>query len=284
MADLAIDVVYEDNALLVLNKPSGLLSVPGKGDDKQDCASARVQAHYPDALVVHRLDMATSGLMLMARGAAAQRDLSKAFASRNVHKRYVAVVAGTLALPNSLLNFPLQSSVQPSLQPSPDGWAVIDLPIALDWPNRPRRIIDSARGKPSVTLWRVVPDTAPTFHANLTAQVTHAERDAQVAQAAQAVDATLATPALNDPLPPSNTPQFDRSTSFTRLELSPVTGRSHQLRVHLAALGHPILGDALYAPPNVQARASRLLLHATGLTLAHPVTGQPLQFDSPAPF
>ncbi len=284
MADLAIDVVYEDNALLVLNKPSGLLSVPGKGDDKQDCASARVQAHYPDALVVHRLDMATSGLMLMARGAAAQRDLSKAFASRNVHKRYVAVVAGTLALPNSLLNFPLQSSVQPSLQPSPDGWAVIDLPIALDWPNRPRRIIDSARGKPSVTRWRVVPDTAPTFQANLTAQVTHAERDAQVAQAAQAVDATLATPALNDPLPPSNTPQFDRSTSFTRLELSPVTGRSHQLRVHLAALGHPILGDALYATPNVQARASRLLLHATGLTLAHPVTGQPLQFDSPAPF
>ena len=278
MADLAIDVVYEDNALLVLNKPSGLLSVPGKGDDKQDCASARVQARYPDALVVHRLDMATSGLMMMARGAAAQRTLSEAFASRNVHKRYVAVVAGIIAMPNSLLNFPLQSSVQPSLQPSPDGWAVIDLPIALDWPNRPRRIIDSARGKPSVTRWRVVPDTVPTFQANPSAQATRAARNVQ------AVYATPATPALNDPLPPSNTPQFDRSTSFTRLELSPVTGRSHQLRVHLAALGHPILGDALYAPPNVQARASRLLLHATGLTLAHPVTGQPLQFDSPAPF
>jgi tRNA pseudouridine32 synthase / 23S rRNA pseudouridine746 synthase len=226
--DEVLNIVHEDEALLVLDKPSGLLSVPGLGEDKQDCLSARVQARYADALVVHRLDMATSGLMLMARGAAAQRTLSQAFASRIILKRYFAVVEG--------------APVKDACVATPGEWSLIDLPIALDWPNRPRRTIDAERGKPSVTRWR------------------------------------LARPGRSAPL------AFDSCTPFTRLELAPETGRSHQLRVHLAAIGHPILGDTLYAPQPVQTRASRLLLHASRLTLAHPLTGQTLRFDSVSPF
>lgn len=211
----ALPLVHADDALLVLNKPAGLLAVPGRGPDKQDCLAARVQQHYPDAKVVHRLDMATSGLMLMARGIDAQRTLSRAFENREVHKRYIAVVDGLL-------------------QPCAGTWGLIELPIIVDWPRRPLRIIDAERGKPSSTRWRVL--------------------------------------------------ENDVANNTTRLELEPVTGRSHQLRVHLQALGHPILGDALYAGAAVQARASRLLLHARTLELAHPVTGIALAFDSPAPF
>ena len=138
---MPIQVVHEDADLLVLDKPSGLLSVPGKGPDKQDCLSARVQAHFPDALVVHRLDMATSGLMLMARGPAMQRALSDAFATRTVTKRYSAVVAGKLQAPDGQ-------------QP----WNVIDLPIALSWKNRPLRHVDADNGKPSITRWQVCAD------------------------------------------------------------------------------------------------------------------------------
>ena len=212
-----IAVLYEDAALLVLDKPAGLLAVPGRGEDKQDCLSARVQRHCPDALIVHRLDMATSGLLLMARGAAVQRKLSHAFATRQVSKRYIAVVDGHVA-------------------PPPEGWGVIELPILADWPRRPLRIID-ARGQASVTRWRVL------SHGHGT----------------------------------TGRPQ-------SRLELEPVTGRSHQLRVHLQALGHPILGDALYAGAEVQARSDRLLLHACELALAHPLSGEPLNFSSPPAF
>jgi tRNA pseudouridine32 synthase/23S rRNA pseudouridine746 synthase len=208
-------VCFSDDTLLVVDKPSGLLAVPGRGVDKQDCLSARVQARYPDALIVHRLDMATSGLMVMARSAAAQRELSKAFAARAVKKRYIAVVAGRLDAP-------------------PEGWGIIDLPIIVDWPNRPLRIVDHTHGKPSLTRWRVL--------------------------------------------------GYAETGSSTRVELEPVTGRSHQLRVHLRELGHPILGDALYAPPAVQSMAKRLLLHACALSFAHPVTGEVLTFESAAPF
>ena len=213
----SLEVVFADAHLLVLNKPSGLLAVPGRGEDKQDCLSRRVQAHYPDALIVHRLDMATSGLMLMARGPAMQRALNRLFERREVSKRYVAVVQG-------------------QLQPAADAneWGLIDLPIAVDWPRRPLRIIDAAHGKPSQTRWR-----------------------------------SLA---------------FDSATNSTRIELEPITGRSHQLRVHLQALGHPILGDALYAPEAVRAQAPRLLLHACALRLAHPESGELLHFESPADF
>lgn len=219
-----IPVLYADAALLVLDKPAGLLSVPGRGADKQDCLSTRVQQHYPDALIVHRLDMATSGLIVMARGALAQRTLSQAFASRSVGKRYVAVVDGQLAPP----------------EPAP---GVIDLPIIVDWPHRPLRIIDFERGQPSLTRWRVLTEDSRWR-------------------------------VLAGDSPPDT----------TRLELEPVTGRSHQLRVHLQALGHPILGDQLYASAAVQARASRLLLHACALTLPHPVTGHALSFESLPPF
>ena len=208
-----ISLLYEDADLLVLNKPAGLLSVPGRGPDKQDCLSTRVQTRFADALVVHRLDMATSGLLLMARGIAMQRALSAAFAERQVAKCYVADVAGLLA-PGA-------------------PWQLIDLPIAPDWPRRPLRIVHP-QGQPSQTLWRCI------------------SQDLQ------------------------------RQTS--RLELQPLTGRSHQLRLHLQALGHPILGDALYAPAPVQAMAARLHLHARDLTLAHPRTGQSLQWHCPAPF
>lgn len=209
-----VKLLHVDDALLVLDKPSGLLAVPGRGPEKQDCLAARVRARYPDALVVHRLDMATSGLMVMARGAAAQRALSRAFADRAVKKRYIAVVAGRPA--------------------APQGWGTIDLPIMVDWPNRPLQVVDPHRGKPSVTRWRVL--------------------------------------------------EYDAEAPTTRVELEPVTGRSHQLRVHLRALGHPILGDALYAPPDVQAMAGRLLLHACVLGFAHPATGEALTFAQPAPF
>ena len=215
-AATALEVLYADDALLVLDKPAGLLCVPGRGADKQDCLSARAQARFTDALVVHRLDMATSGLVLMARGTEAQRQLNRAFIAHDVAKRYVAVVDG-----------------QP--QPNTTPWSLIDLPIAADWPRRPLRVIDAQAGKPSRTRWRVAP--AP----------------ADIAGA-------------------------------TRLELEPLTGRTHQLRVHLQAIGHSILGDALYGTPEAQAKAARLLLHATQLDLAHPVSGQALQFHSPVPF
>jgi tRNA pseudouridine32 synthase / 23S rRNA pseudouridine746 synthase len=211
-------LVYADDSVLVVDKPSGLLAVPGRGEDKQDCLSSRVQAQYPEALVVHRLDMATSGLMLLARSREVQRSLSNAFAAREVHKRYEAVVQGRLAMPPH----------------TEAGWAVIDLPIALDWPARPLRVIDSLLGKPSITRWQVQ--------------------------------------------------GYDPEANTTRLMLEPVTGRSHQLRVHLKALGHPILGDALYAPAEVQAAAPRLLLHAQQLRLTHPVTGAAIQFMAKTPF
>lgn len=207
--------LHADDALLVFDKPAGMLAVPGRGEDKQDCLSARAQVQFPDALIVHRLDQATSGLMAMARGPEAQRTLSRAFAARAVRKRYVAVVAGRLAA-------------------SDTEWHTIDLPIVADWPNRPRRIVDHQIGKPSLTRWRAL--------------------------------------------------AHDDAAGTTRLELEPVTGRSHQLRVHMNALGHPILGDELYAPPEVQAMAGRLLLHACRLELAHPASGQVMVFEVPVPF
>jgi tRNA pseudouridine32 synthase / 23S rRNA pseudouridine746 synthase len=215
MSGLSEQVLYADEHLLVVEKPAGLLCVPGRGADKQDCLSARVQRVYADALVVHRLDMATSGLWLIARGAESQRVLSRAFAQREVSKRYTAIVAGRLEV-------------------GAEGWNTIDLPLAADWPNRPKRVVDTVNGKPSLTRWRVL--------------------------------------------------GHDHARATTRLELEPVTGRSHQLRVHLQALGHPILGDALYAPPEVAASVPRLMLHASALTVIHPVKAERMTFDSPAPF
>jgi tRNA pseudouridine32 synthase/23S rRNA pseudouridine746 synthase len=199
-----LDLLYCDDSLLVANKPAGLLAVPGRGADKQDCLSARIQRQFPDALVVHRLDMATSGLLVFARGVEMQRRLSEMFREREVEKRYLAVVAGRL-----------------------DAEGEVDLPIGADWPNRPRRKIDAELGKPSLTRYRLLA----------------------------------------------------HETSNSRLEL--VTGRTHQLRVHMAAIGHPILGDALYGDA---ASAPRLLLHACSLSFAHPLSGELLTLVSEAPF
>jgi tRNA pseudouridine32 synthase/23S rRNA pseudouridine746 synthase len=208
----SISVVYADDGIIVLNKPSGLLSVPGRGPDKQDCLSVRVQAAYADALVVHRLDMATSGLIVMARGAAVQRALSEAFANRLVAKRYEAVVFGDVLAPT-------------------DSWRVIDLPIGVDWPNRPLRVIDPVCGKPSITHL----------------QLSH----------------------------------FDAQRQVSHVTLEPLTGRTHQIRLHLRAIGHPILGDALYAPVGVAALSPRLMLNACELGFAHPLTGLPMLFALP---
>ena len=210
----SLAVIHEDADLLVLDKPAGLLCVPGRGEDKQDCLSARAQARWPDALVVHRLDMATSGLVLMARNPAMQRALGDAFAQRRVHKRYEAIVDGLL--------------------PVFDAWSLIDAPLIADWPKRPLQKVDALNGKPSRTRWRVkrlLPD-----------------RDA------------------------------------SHLWLEPLTGRSHQLRVHLLSIGHPILGDPLYGSEQVQRRADRLLLHASELEFTHPGDGRVLRFESTPPF
>ena len=212
--DDGLAIVYFDASLLVVNKPAGLLSVPGRGEEKQDCLTRRVQAAYPEALIVHRLDMATSGLLVLARGKAMQRRLSTQFANRQVDKRYVAVVNG---LP------PLASGE-------------IDLPLAADWPNRPRQKVDPLAGKPSRTRYQVL---------------------------------------SHDPV--ANT---------TRLALWPDTGRTHQLRVHLLAIGHPIVGDGLYAQAGGVAcgAGQRLLLHAESLAFAHPETVRPMAFSCPPPF
>lgn len=201
------ELLHCDEALLAANKPAGLLAVPGRGPDKQDCLSARIQRAFPDALVVHRLDMATSGLMLFARGEAMQRTLSRMFREREMDKRYLAVVAGRM-----------------------DDAGEIDLPLICDWPNRPLQKVDRAHGKPSLTRWRLL--------------------------------------------------AYDAATDESRLELEPVTGRSHQLRVHLMALGHPIVGDALYGGRP----AARLMLHAAALKFAHPIGGATLSLRCEAPF
>jgi tRNA pseudouridine32 synthase / 23S rRNA pseudouridine746 synthase len=207
-----LTIVHVDGHCVVADKPAGLLCVPGRGPDRADCLASRVQARWPDALVVHRLDMATSGLVVFGRGAAAQRCLSIAFADRQVHKRYEAVVAGRVVGESGEIN----------------------LPLAADWPNRPRQQVDQGAGKPSLTRWQVL-----------------------------ARDAALGT---------------------TRLALTPVTGRTHQLRVHLAAIGHAILGDALYAPAPWAQAAPRLLLHACALGLPSQAGAPALDFSSAVPF
>lgn len=187
--------------LIAIDKPAGLLSVPGRGPDKQDCALTRLQALHAEALVVHRLDQATSGILLFARTAHAQRTLSAAFEQRQVEKTYTAVVWG-----------------------DPGAEGLIDLPLGADWPNRPRQQVDPLHGRPSQTRWQRLGPAA---------------------------------------------------SGQTRLALYPITGRAHQLRVHLLALGHPIVGDALYNP---ERPAPRLLLHATRLNLPG------LSLQSPCPF
>jgi len=203
-----MELLHEDEALLVVVKPAGLLSVPGRGEAGRINLTAQVQERWPDALAVHRLDQATSGLMLFARGAEPHRRMSMAFEARAVGKQYSAVVEGSVAAEQG----------------------EIAAPLIVDWPNRPRQIVSLTHGKPALTRWRML----------------------------------------------------ERGAARSLLLLEPVTGRSHQLRVHLQSIGHPIVGDDLYGTP--QGACDRLLLHASRLAFAHPMSGQTLVFESRVPF
>lgn len=205
-----LDIVFKDEHVLVLNKPSELLSVPGKAIQHQDSLQLRVTRVYPNATIVHRLDMATSGLLVMAMNKPAHRHISKQFELRQPSKTYIARVFGQVK----------------------EEQGCVDLPLICDWPNRPKQMVCHQSGKPAQTRWRVL------------------AREAQE----------------------------------TRLELTPVTGRSHQLRVHMLSLAHPILGDRLYAHPEALQMASRLQLHAQSLRFRHPATEQTVNFFSPCPF
>jgi tRNA pseudouridine32 synthase / 23S rRNA pseudouridine746 synthase len=214
MAAGELDIVHRTERFVVIDKPPGLLSVPGKGDENQDCAAARVRAMFPDAtgpLVVHRLDMDTSGLLIVALDADAQRELSMQFERREVEKSYTALVDGMV--------------------PAESG--TIDVPIRMDPTNRPFQVIDPSHHRPAVTCFRVL----------------------------------------------------SYETDRTRLELIPETGRTHQLRVHCAHMGHAILGDVLYGPqPRTAESAPRLMLHAAMLGFTDPATGRRIRVERAAGF
>lgn len=209
-ATLTHRVLFMDDFLLLVEKPSGLLSVPGRGEDKQDCLIARVMVSTPNARIVHRLDRDTSGLLLLARDADTHRELSRQFQDREVGKKYIALAVGFIA----------------------ENAGSIDLPLRYDPPTKPRHVIDIEGGQSALTHWQVI----------------------------------------------------ERAHGVSRVSLIPHTGRTHQLRVHMQALGHPLLGDSLYAPADACADNSRLCLHAEHLSFTHPHTHEKLSFHCPAPF
>lgn len=204
-----LNILHEDHHILVADKPAGLLSVPGKGEHLSDCLLTRLQEAFPQTLLVHRLDRDTSGVMVFALTPHAQRHLGLQFEKRQTKKTYLARVAGRL---------------EPKT-------GTIDLPIGVDWPNRPRQMIDHENGRNALTDWRVM----------------------------------------------------KAGDTESRVHLMPKTGRSHQLRVHMLSLGHPILGDPLYAADSV-AEHPRMMLHSEELRLRHPEGGIGMKFRSPAPF
>ncbi|WP_234057173.1 bifunctional tRNA pseudouridine(32) synthase/23S rRNA pseudouridine(746) synthase RluA [Yersinia ruckeri] len=204
-------ILYQDLHIMVVNKPSGLLSVPGRAPENKDSIMTRIQADFPTAESVHRLDMATSGVMVVALTKAAERELKRQFREREPKKSYIARVWGHLEQDEGL----------------------IDLPLICDWPNRPKQKVCYETGKSAQTEYQVLC------------------RDAD---------------------------------GSTRVKLSPITGRSHQLRVHMLAMGHPILGDGFYAHSEAKAMASRLQLHAQELCITHPEFGTPMHFRSEADF
>lgn len=210
-----LDIIYQDDDIVVLNKASGILSVPGRLPEHQDCLQNRVQRVLPTATIVHRLDMATSGIMIMALNKPAHVAISRQFEQRKTQKSYLARVWGLVEL----------------------NEGSVDLPLISDWPNRPKQKVDHENGKKSLTHYRVL----------------------------------------------SHNDSIDEQAN-TLLELTPITGRSHQLRVHMLALGHPILGDRLYAPEEALTMRNRLQLHALKLSLFHPRTEQAITFDAPCPF
>lgn len=212
--DPYLDILYQDEDIVVLNKPSGLLSVPGKHKEHFDSLMLRVQAVWPNAGIAHRLDMMTSGVIVMSMHKEALRFLNREFSDRNTDKFYIAVVAGHITKDKGS----------------------IELPLICDWPNRPKQMVCYENGKPSLTHYEVL---------------NKGETDGK---------------------------------PWTRVKLIPITGRSHQLRVHLKELGHPILGDRLYAPESIVAQADRLLLHAQRLEIRHPNTEQVMIFEKACDF
>ncbi|WP_263063722.1 bifunctional tRNA pseudouridine(32) synthase/23S rRNA pseudouridine(746) synthase RluA [Dickeya dadantii] len=206
-----LHILYQDQHIMVVNKPSGLLSVPGRAEEHKDSIMTRIQADFPAAESVHRLDMATSGVMVVALTKAAERELKRQFREREPKKSYLARVWGHLEQDDGL----------------------VDLPLICDWPNRPKQKVCFEQGKPAQTDYAVL------------------SRD---------------------------------SDGTTRVKLMPITGRSHQLRVHMLALGHPILGDGFYAHPQAKAMAPRLLLHAQELAIVHPAFNTPMHFRCEADF
>ena len=204
-----LNIIHDDHEVLLVDKPSGLLSVPGKGPELADCLLSRVQAVFPDALLVHRLDRDTSGVMVFALTAHAQRHLGLQFEKRQTKKTYIARVWGNVS----------------------EKTGTIDLPLIVDWPNRPRQMVDHENGKPALTDWKVL----------------------------------------------------RHSPGETRIKLMPKTGRSHQLRVHMLAIGHPILGDPFYADGPARAHP-RLMLHALNLQFRHPDGGKGMRFTAKCPF
>lgn len=206
-----LHILYQDAHIMVVNKPSGLLSVPGRLDEHKDSVMTRIQRDFPQAESVHRLDMATSGVMVVALTKAAERELKRQFREREPAKTYVACIWG---------------------HPEKEG-GVVDLPLICDWPNRPKQMVCFENGKAAQTEYQVL--------------------------------------------------EY-RADNSARVSLKPITGRSHQLRVHMLALGHPILGDNFYAHPDARAMAPRLLLHAESLTITHPAFGNAMTFRQPADF
>jgi len=204
-----LEVLHEDHEIIIVNKPAGLLSVPGKGPHLADCLVTRVQDTFPMALLVHRLDRDTSGVMVFAATPHAQRHLGLQFEKRYTKKTYVARVHGQIT----------------------EKTGTIDLPLIVDWPNRPLQMVCHETGKPAQTDWRVVRSTEDE----------------------------------------------------TRVRLTPKTGRTHQLRVHMLALGHPILGDPFYATGAARAHP-RMMLHSETLQLRHPDGGQGQRYTAKPPF
>ena len=202
-----LEIIYQDEGLIAVNKPTGLLSVPGRGPDKQDCCLSRVTAEFPEALMVHRLDMDTSGLILFARSLEVQRNISLQFEKREISKVYIALVEGIIEKKVGMVDFPMRKDMTQRLPP--------------------KHIVDCIRGKKALTEWRVL----------------------------------------------------ERYAASTRVALFPMTGRSHQLRVHMNAIGFPIVGDNIYGTTS-----ERLMLHAQTLEMAHPTTGEPMRLECPSPF
>lgn len=208
-----ITILHVSRGVLVVDKPAGLLTVPGRGVEKSDCLLSRVQLQFPQAMIVHRLDMATSGIVVMGLGSEYQRKLSLLFQERKLKKHYQAVIDGRW-------------------RSAPEG--EIRLPLIADWPNRPRQKVDAVAGRPCLTRYRIL--------------------------------------------------DVEGTAEVSRIALSPVTGRTHQLRVHMESVGHPILGDALYGTDVSRSKANRLMLHACAIEFADPDVGTLIRAVSDPPF